>query len=91
MKFIWLLVFAAFAAGFILGRPWSMALGGLVLTSFTLALAANFRGLADTFPTRTGFGPVWQERSPAMIRATFGFFAVGGAAVCITGVVRLIA
>lgn len=90
-KLVWLLVFGAFAAGFILGRPWSMAVGGFVLTSFTLAVAANFRGLADTYPTRTGFGPFWQEQSPAMIRAGFGLFAAIGALVCITGVVRLAA
>jgi hypothetical protein len=87
---VWLLVFAAFAAGFVIGRPWSMAIGGLAVTTFALAIVANVGGLADAMPRRTGVGPFWREQSPATTRLTFGLFAFIGALVFVTGLVRLL-
>ena len=62
-----------------------------MLASFALAVAVNCRGLADTFPTRSGFGPIWQEWSPAMVRATFALFGAIGAIVFVAETVRLLA
>jgi len=85
----WLLVFAVFAGGLIIGRPWSLALGGIALLSFALALATNWHGLLDAMPRRT-VGPFSGGHSAGAMRATFGVFAAIGALVFATGLVQLV-
>ncbi len=87
---VWLAVFGLFAAGLAIGRPWSMAIGGIAVASFAMPVATNFHGFADVMPRRSGLGPFWHEQSPAMIRLTFGLFALMGILVFGVSVFRLL-
>jgi hypothetical protein len=65
---------------------WMIA--GLLFLAWGVSVAGNFRGIADAFPRRFGIGPFWQDTSPGMLRLTFAFFALWGAAIFAVGVHR---
>ena len=80
-------VFVCFASG--LGPLWIVA--GLLITAWGVAVATNYRGAADAMPSRTGFGPFWQETSRGMIRFIFTFFALWGIGLAVAGIFKTIA
>jgi hypothetical protein len=66
---VWLAWLATSIVGFALWIseiPVLWMLDGLILFGWGLAVATNYRGVAQAFPRRTGIGPFWQETSPAM-------------------------
>jgi hypothetical protein len=73
--------FAAFAVGGQERRPLLLTLAGAIVGGWGLAIAANYRGIADALPRREGTGPFRLEYSRAMIRLVFGGFAVWGASL----------
>jgi hypothetical protein len=84
------LVFAVFAGALFIGRPWSLALGGLVLLMFALALGTNWRGALDAMP-RGAACPFAGPQGATALRATFLLFGAIGAVVFVTGLVKLVA
>jgi hypothetical protein len=79
-----LIVFGCFVSG--VGLLWVAA--GLLIAAWGVAVAANYRGTADAMPTRTGFGPFWQETSRGMIRFIFSFFALWGVGLAVAGIIK---
>jgi hypothetical protein len=79
-----LIVFGCFVSG--VGLLW--VVGGVLIATWGVAVAWNYRGMADAMPTRTGFGPFWQETSRGMIRLTFAFFTLWGVGLAVVGIVR---
>jgi hypothetical protein len=82
--FTGIVIFLLFLTGS--GLAWLVV--GLLLLGWGLAVASNYRGIADAMPTRHGIGPFWQQTSPAMLRLMFAFFAVMGVLFLIEGIAR---
>jgi hypothetical protein len=65
---------------------WGIA--GALFLAWGLAVATNFRGIADDFPRRWVVGPWRNDRSRATVRRGFAFFAVWGLVVLTGMIVR---
>ena len=102
----WLLVWAVASAGLIIGSPWSFAIGGLALFTFSLAVTTNWCGLLDGMQRAEGSDPFSELRGRNALRATlapfsglrgrdnlrasFALSAAIGALLLVTGLVRLL-
>jgi hypothetical protein len=91
LRGLWWLVLGAFFASALSGRPGALAVGGLVLASFALAVAVNFRGLGTAFPGNALVGPFRRVKAmPWVVRTQFGVLAALGAFVCATMTLRVL-
>jgi hypothetical protein len=73
---------------FVLGTTATLVTAGVLATAFGSAVAVDYRGLGRSVPQRQQWGPFWQEVSPAMNRAVFGFFAMWGVGLVVFALVH---